>query len=134
MPASSRANALGTASTKLGTILVDGRGETVYDFANDTGTRSTCNGACAATWRPVVAPDPLPGSLPGVTGQLGSTTRDDGSKQLTIAGHPLYTFSGDSRPGQTNGQGITLNGGLWNVVSPSGSPVTRDAAPSAPTY
>jgi predicted lipoprotein with Yx(FWY)xxD motif len=52
-----------------------------------------------------------------VTGQLGVITREDGTSQLTVAGHPLYTFAGDTAPGQTNGQGKTLDGGLWTVAS-----------------
>jgi hypothetical protein len=80
-----------------------------------------------------MAPETLPSSLPGVPGELGSTTRDDGVEQLTVAGHPLYTFSGDGEPGQTNGQGSTLNGGVWNVVSPAGSPVQAGSSASG-TY
>jgi predicted lipoprotein with Yx(FWY)xxD motif len=118
--------------TSLGVILVDGSGRTVYEFANDTNGTSACIGACAANWPPVAAPSPLPTSLPGVTGQLGTITRQDGSSQLTVAGHPLYTFAGDSAPGQTNGQGKTLDGGLWTVSSAAGAPVTA-AAPVAPT-
>jgi predicted lipoprotein with Yx(FWY)xxD motif len=105
-------HAVTAQSTSLGTILLDGRGRTVYVFANDKGNKSTCNGACAADWPPVPAPSPLAASLPGVSGALSTTTRSDGSHQLTVAGHPVYTFSGDSAAGQTNGQGITLNGGL----------------------
>jgi peptide/nickel transport system substrate-binding protein len=62
----------------------------------------------------------------------GTTTRSDGSHQLTVAGHPVYTFAGDTSPGQTKGQGITLNGGLWTVVSPSGSPDTKPAGAATP--
>jgi predicted lipoprotein with Yx(FWY)xxD motif len=73
-----------------------------------------------------------------VSGTLGTTTRSDGSHQLSVAGHPVYTFSGDSAPGQTNGQGINLNGGLWTVVSPSGAPDANPAGattqPPGPTY
>jgi predicted lipoprotein with Yx(FWY)xxD motif len=123
-----------TASTSLGTILVDGTGRTVYDFANDTGTASTCNGSCAAVWHPVVSPATLPTPPAGVTGRLGSTTRSDGSSQLTVAGHPVYTFTGDGGPGETKGQGVRLNGGLWTVVSPAGSPVTDTAPSSSSTY
>ena len=114
--------AVSAQSTSLGTILVDGRGRTVYVFANDKTNVSTCDGACAADWPPVPAPSPLPASPPGVQGALGTTARSDGTRQLTVAGHPLYTFSGDSAAGQTKGQGITLNGGLWTVVSPAGAP------------
>ena len=133
--------AIATQSTSLGVILVDGSGRTLYEFANDTNGTSACTGACAANWPPVAAPSPLPASLSGVTGQLGAITRDDGSSQLTIAGHPLYTFAGDSAPGQTNGQGKVLDGGLWTVATAAGAPVTSastggaaTAAPIAPSY
>lgn len=121
---SATGDALSAQGTALGTILVDGQGRTVYEFANDTSSKSTCAAACAANWRYVPAPASLPMSLPGVTGTLGTTTRDGGATQLTVAGHPVYTFVGDSTPGQTTGQGITLDGGLWTVVSPAGAPVT----------
>jgi predicted lipoprotein with Yx(FWY)xxD motif len=124
--------AVSAQSTSLGTILVDGRGRTVYVFANDKANESTCDGACAADWPPVAAPSTLPESLPGVTGALGTTTRSDGSQQLTVASHPIYTFSGDSAAGQTNGQGLTLNGGLWTVVLPSGEPDTHPAGATSP--
>jgi predicted lipoprotein with Yx(FWY)xxD motif len=119
--------------TGLGTIIVDGRGRTVYDFANDKTSASTCIGACAANWPPVPAPASLPASLPGITGKLGTTIRTGGARQLTIAGHPVYTFAGDSAPGQTNGQGKVLDGGLWTVVSPAGAPEANPAgATSSP--
>ena len=129
--------AVSAQPTPLGTILVDGKGRTVYDFANDKNNASTCtDAACTANWPFVPAPAALPASLPGVTGALGSTTSPDGAGQLTVAGHPVYTFAGDSAPGQTNGQGQTLNGGLWTVVSPAGAPITnpsRAGAPQGPT-
>ena len=126
-------DAVSAQATSLGTILVDGQGHTVYVFANDKANASTCTGACATDWPPVPAPAQLPASLPGVSGALATTTRSDGSHQLTVAGHPVYTFSGDSAPGQTNGQGITLNGGRWTVVSPSGAPDASAAAASPGT-
>jgi hypothetical protein len=74
----------------------------------------------------------LPGLLAGVTGKLGTTTRADGAHKLTVSGHPLYTFAGDSAAGQTNGQGKTLNGGVWTVLSPSGASIASSApAPAA---
>jgi predicted lipoprotein with Yx(FWY)xxD motif len=119
--------------TSLGTILVDGTGRTVYNFANDTNGVSTCtDAACTANWPFVPAPAALPASLPGVTSALDSTTRPDGARQLTVAGHPVYTFAGDSLPGQTNGQGQTLNGGVWTVVSPAGAPITNATRAGAP--
>jgi predicted lipoprotein with Yx(FWY)xxD motif len=129
---SASGNLLSAQATSLGTILVGSSGRTVYEFANDSGGASTCAGACAANWPFVPAPATLPASLPGVTGQLGATTRSDGARQLTVASHPLYTFVGDSAPGQTNGQGITLNGGLWTAASPAGAPVTSSKAGGAP--
>jgi predicted lipoprotein with Yx(FWY)xxD motif len=121
------------ASTGLGTILVNAEGRTVYDIANDAGGMSTCNGACARTWLPVAAPGVLPGLLPGVPAQVGSTQRSDGTQQLTVAGHPVYTFVGDEAPGQTNGDGIRLNGGLWSVVSPMGSSLAAAGPTSSGT-
>ncbi len=118
-------DAVSAQATSLGTILVDGKGRTVYDFANDTSTESTCtDAACVASWPFVPAPASLPASLPGLTGKLGTTTRPGGALQLTVAGHPVYTFVGDSAPGQTNGEGLNLNGGVWSVVSPAGAPIT----------
>jgi predicted lipoprotein with Yx(FWY)xxD motif len=119
---------IASASTGLGMILVDAQGRTIDDFANDTGSRSTCNGECAHDWMPVAAPAAVPASVSGVPAELGSTKRDDGTQQLTVAGHPVYTFEGDSAPGQTNGNGINLNGGLWTAVSPDGSPLTADGS------
>jgi len=123
-----------TASTGLGTVLVNGNGRTVYEFAKDTENTSTCDGGCASIWPPVIAPETLPTSLPGVSGQLGSTTRNDGTRQLTIAGHPVYAYSGDDAAGDTHGQGLDLNGGVWHAVSPAGSPVTGNGSPSSTTY
>jgi predicted lipoprotein with Yx(FWY)xxD motif len=108
--------------TVLGTILVDAQGRTGYHFPNDETSASSCTGACAANWPFVPAPASLPVSLPGVTGKLGTTIRVGSARQLTVAGHPVYTFAGDSAPGQANGQGKVLDGGLWTVVSPAGTP------------
>jgi predicted lipoprotein with Yx(FWY)xxD motif len=126
--------ALATGPSSLGVILVDGQGRTVYEFANDANGTSACTGQCAANWPPVMAPSSLPASLPGVTGQLGMITRQDGTSQLSVAGHPLYTFAGDTGPGQTNGQGKVLDGGLWTIASAAGAPVmsANPAASSAP--
>jgi predicted lipoprotein with Yx(FWY)xxD motif len=121
---SANGSLLSAQPTSLGTILVDGKGRTVYEFANDKNGESTCTGGCAANWPFVPAPTSLPTALPGVSGQLGTTTRSDGARQVTIAGHPVYTFAGDSAPGQTKGQGIVLDGGLWTVASPAGAPIT----------
>jgi predicted lipoprotein with Yx(FWY)xxD motif len=99
------------------TVLADANGRTLYWFAPDTATRSACYGSCAAYWPPVKGPA---AAGPGTTGKLSVLTRSDGSVQAAYDGHPLYTYVGDSAPGQANGNGINLNGGLWHEVTVSG--------------
>jgi predicted lipoprotein with Yx(FWY)xxD motif len=129
-PASSE-TAGGTTATiglanngNLGSILVDSKGDTVYLFQKDTGTKSTCTGACAATWPPVPATG-KPTVASGLSAaKVGTTTGSDGKPQVTYDGHPLYRFQGDSKPGDANGQGTNAFGALWYVLSSSGSAVT----------
>jgi predicted lipoprotein with Yx(FWY)xxD motif len=99
------------------TVLTDGKGLTLYWFAPDTPTISRCTGSCAAYWPPVLG-NPQPG--PGVTGTLGTLTRPGRVRQATYDGHPLYTYIGDSAPGQAHGNNLDLNGGLWYEVRVSG--------------
>jgi predicted lipoprotein with Yx(FWY)xxD motif len=99
-------------------VLADANGRTLYWFAPDTATRSACYGSCAAYWPPVKGPAT---AGPGVTGKLSELTRTGGSAQATYDGHPLYTYVGDSAPGQAKGNGLNLNGGLWHEVPVSGS-------------
>ena len=99
------------------TVLTDSKGLTLYSFAPDSSTRSACYGDCAAYWPPVLG-DPSAG--PGVTGRLGTITRNGGGVQATYDGHPLYTYVGDSAPGQDSGNNLNLNGGLWHIVPISG--------------
>jgi predicted lipoprotein with Yx(FWY)xxD motif len=99
------------------TVLADANGRTLYWFAPDTAARSACYGSCAAYWPPVKGPAR---AGPGVTGKLSVLTRSDGSVQAAYDGHPLYTYVGDSAPGQANGNGLNLNGGLWHEVTASG--------------
>jgi predicted lipoprotein with Yx(FWY)xxD motif len=110
-------------SSKLGRILVDSTGRTLYLFEADTNGTSTCSGACAATWPPVTATSPSAGS--GLdAGALGTTTRGDGTKQVTYHGHPLYTYKGDgSTSGSTKGEALNTFGGAWYAVDGSGRPV-----------
>jgi predicted lipoprotein with Yx(FWY)xxD motif len=123
---------VGPQPTGLGTVLVDGEGRTLYEFAGDLPNRPTCTGVCAQNWQFVHAPSPLPAFLPGVTGAIGSSVRPDGPQQLTIDGHPVYTFAGDVAPGQTNGQGMVVDGRVWSAVSPTGSPVQSPVAAEGP--
>ena len=118
---------VGVASTKLGDVLVDRQGHTLYLFARDSGTMSACTGACAVNWPPLrVRGTPLVGS--GATSSdVGRTARPDGTSQITYNGHPLYTFVNDKKPGDTNGEGINAFGGSWFAVSPAGAKVTPPA-------
>src|SRR4051794_5808596 len=118
----------------LGKILIDSKGRTVYLFQKDTGPMSTCSGGCATDWPPVTTTGkPTAGS--GLTASMvGTTTRSDGTKQVTYNGHPLYLYVGDQKAGDTNGQGVNAFGGSWFAVSPAGTQVTgtAPAAPSSP--
>jgi predicted lipoprotein with Yx(FWY)xxD motif len=99
-------------------VLVDSKGMTLYWFAIDTPTKSNCTGSCLTYWPPVKGPVTA-GS--GVTGTLGTITGSTGTKQATYLGHPLYTYVGDSAPGQNKGNGKNLSGGLWWEMTVSGS-------------
>ena len=99
------------------TLLTNANGLTLYSFAPDTAAKSACYGSCAAYWPPVTG---TPSAGTGVTGQLGTITRTDGTTQATYDGHPLYTYIGDSAPGQDSGNNLNLNGGLWRDVPVAG--------------
>lgn len=111
----------------LGTVLVDSEGVTVYEFAKDQGSTSSCYGACAEFWPPVIAEGKPTAGEGASASQLGTTKRKDGTLQVTYAGHPLYTFSEDSAPGEANGNGLDFFGGQWWVLDESGSPVEGSA-------
>jgi predicted lipoprotein with Yx(FWY)xxD motif len=101
---------LTVGDSPLGAIVVDGEGRTLYVFTSDTGSESTCYGECETSWPPLVG-DVTAG--PGITGELGTTTRTDGVAQVTLNGHPLYYYASDVNPGDTSGQGV---GDVWFVV------------------
>ena len=124
-PASS-GTALKTAKIGGTTVLTNAEGFTLYWFAPDTPAKSNCNGSCATFWPPVKGPAT---SGPGVTGKLGTITRSDGTAQAAYNGHPLYTYVGDTAPGQAEGNGLNASGGVWHEVTVSGSA----AAVSAPS-
>jgi predicted lipoprotein with Yx(FWY)xxD motif len=115
-PAESQA-AIAAAESSLGQTLVDAEGRTLYAFTNDKGGKSTCYGDCEATWPALtVQGDPEAGDG-AQSSLLATTNRDDGSAQVTYKGMPLYLFSGDQQPGDTNGQGVS---GVWFAVTPDG--------------
>jgi predicted lipoprotein with Yx(FWY)xxD motif len=90
----------------VGTVLVNSEGLTLYHLPTDSSTKTTCTGGCAQVWPPALTTSGNPPSSPGVVGQFGTLTRPDAGVQITFNGMPLYTYIGDSQPGQDNGQGI----------------------------
>jgi predicted lipoprotein with Yx(FWY)xxD motif len=112
-PAAAAAGTVKTATIAGVTVLTNSKGFTLYSFAPDTPSTSKCYGSCAAYWPPVTGTAPASPSLPG---RIGTITRTGGSRQLTYDGHPLYTYIGDTAPGQANGNNLNLNGGLWHEV------------------
>jgi len=115
----------------LGKILVDSKGRTLYLFKKDSGTKSACAGACASAWPPLRASGKPVVGTGAIASKVGTTPRSDGKPRVTYNGHPLYTYSGDQSPGDTNGQGLTAFGGGWFGLSPSGNQVSGTAGSSS---
>jgi predicted lipoprotein with Yx(FWY)xxD motif len=123
-PAKSEAGGAGVVAVaknpELGTILVDSRGFTLYDFHKDKGGKSACYGVCASTWPPLMTSGP-PDAVKGASAaMLGTTKRSDGTVQVTYAGHPLYTYAVDAKPGDAKGNDIDSFGAEWYVLQPNG--------------
>jgi len=117
-------------NSKLGKILVDSQGRTLYLFQKDSGSTSSCTGACASAWPPLRSSG-NPVVLGAANASLaGTTARSDGKPQATYNGHPLYSFVMDTEPGDTNGEGLTAFGGTWFAVSPAGNPVLPPTPPA----
>lgn len=112
----------------LGPVLVDSEGMTVYLFTPDKGTESTCYGGCEAVWPPVVAEGKPTAGKGAMSSALGTTKRKDGTMQVTYEGHPVYTYSGDTAPGEANGQEIE---GTWFALDESGAAVKGKATAPA---
>lgn len=124
--------AAGTAATvdlhpsSLGQILVDAQGRTLYLFEADTNGKSNCSGPCATAWPPLLS-NGTPQAATGASAALvGTTTRGDGSTQVTYAGHPLYYFVGDKAAGDTTGQDIDQFGAKWYVLAKDGKKIDND--------
>jgi predicted lipoprotein with Yx(FWY)xxD motif len=131
---SSRAATVKVADSDLGRILVDSHGRTLYLFKKDTGTKSACYGQCAEFWPPL-----RPGGKPKAgrgarASMIGTTKRRDGSRQVTYNGHPLYGFAQDTKPGDTNGEGVKAFGARWWAVSPAGTQVIRHSPSAGGAY
>lgn len=134
---SSSAAAAGSSSvivkikkTDAGTVLTNAAGFTLYTFQADKGTTSVCYGACAQFWPPVIGTAHMAAGQ-NISGHFGTTTRKDGKTQVTYDGHPLYTYAGDTQPGQTSGNGINQDGGIWNVITTSASGGAAGSSPSS---
>jgi len=120
---SSGKGSVALASTKLGKVLVDGNGRTLYLFEADKGTMSNCDGACASAWPPLTSSGKPTAGAGVVASKLGTAKRADGTTGVTYAGHPLYTYAGDGAPGQTAGEGLTDYGAPWYALSAAGKTV-----------
>jgi predicted lipoprotein with Yx(FWY)xxD motif len=107
---------LRTDSVNGVSVLTDSKGLTLYWFAPDTSTTSACYSTCAGYWPPVYGTPTVAAGVSGVTGQLGTIHRTDGTTQATYDGHPLYTYIGDTAPGQASGNKVDLNGGFWYEI------------------
>jgi predicted lipoprotein with Yx(FWY)xxD motif len=119
------------ASSKLGNVLVDGRGHTLYLFGRDRQGKSSCTGQCAAFWPPLIAAG-KPRAVAGAKASLlGTTKRPDGRFQVTYNHHPLYTFVKDTTKGQTNGEELNAFGAEWYAVSAAGAKVEKAHATSS---
>src|SRR6201995_4896762 len=120
-------SSLKTATIGGATVLTSSKGFTLYSFAPDTPAKSNCNGTCAQNWPPVTGPV----TAAGVTGTFGTIRRADGSIQAIFDGHPLYTFAGDTAPGQNKGNGLNAAGGLWHEITTSGATASAGGSTAA---
>jgi predicted lipoprotein with Yx(FWY)xxD motif len=123
-PAATGEKIMVATNAKLGQILVDESGMTVYLFMSDTPTASTCYTTCATIWPPVVTTGAPQAGTGATASLLGTITRTDGKVEVTYNGHPLYYFVQDKAAGDAKGQGINGFGALWWVLSPAGAAIT----------
>jgi predicted lipoprotein with Yx(FWY)xxD motif len=114
-----------TKTGAMGTYLTNGNGKSLYMFASDTSSKSSCTGQCLTYWPPVTGTATASGGANASL--LGSITGTNGT-QVTYAGHPLYTFAEDNSPGDTKGQGSTNFGAKWWLVAPSGQAIEGSSA------
>jgi predicted lipoprotein with Yx(FWY)xxD motif len=110
--------------TSVGGVLADARGHTLYSYADDKGPTSACYGACTRLWPPLLTTGKALAGLGTKAGLVGTTKRKDGKVQVTYAGHPLYFFAAETKPGELKGQGVE---GSWWALAASGAKVKRTA-------
>lgn len=106
------------SAPKVGKVLVDSKGFTLYYFEKDQGGKSACYGACASVWPPLTGKPQTEGGA--MSSELGTTKRSDGTTQVTYAGWPLYTYTADTKPGEDNGTDVKSYGGSWYPLHPNG--------------
>jgi predicted lipoprotein with Yx(FWY)xxD motif len=128
--ASAQGTSVKVAPSKLGRIVVDSRGKTLYLWAHDKGRKSTCNGQCAKYWPPLITSGKPKAGAGARQALLGTSRRSDGRTQVTYKGHPLYYYVGDQRAGDVKGEGLTGFGGRWDPLSAGGVPVRKASASS----
>jgi predicted lipoprotein with Yx(FWY)xxD motif len=120
---------------RLGTVVVDGKGMTLYLFAADSNKppASRCDGSCAKYWPPLLAGAAVPAAQGVSTSLLGTVARSDGTKQVTLNGWPLYTYAGDHAPGQANGEGLNAFGATWWALTATGQKTSASGSSSGPS-
>jgi predicted lipoprotein with Yx(FWY)xxD motif len=111
------------SNPKLGKIIVDSKGFTLYDFHKDKGTKSACYGGCAQVWPPLTSEGAPAAGNGASASKLGTTKRSDGTMQVTYAGHPIYTYTADTKPGDVKGNDFSSFGAQWYALAPSGEEV-----------
>jgi predicted lipoprotein with Yx(FWY)xxD motif len=117
-----------SASSSLGTILVDSQGMTLYHLSGEQNGKFICTGSCLGVWHPLIAPSS--GTPSGEVGSLGTVKRPEGTMQVTYKGTPLYTFAQDKQAGETNGQGVK-DVGTWSVITTSSSSTPSSTSSSS---
>jgi predicted lipoprotein with Yx(FWY)xxD motif len=132
-PAAPSSSAVTISTTKgpVGTYLTGASGRAIYLWKADTGAKSNCTGQCAKFWPPVLAKATPTVSGGATASDLGTTTRADGTKQVTYKGHPLYYFFEDPKAGTVKGQGSSNFGAKWWLVAPSGTAITAKGSSSS---
>jgi predicted lipoprotein with Yx(FWY)xxD motif len=118
-----------TAKTSLGRIIVTSNGRTLYQFGKDRNGKSACSGQCASFWPPLITHGKPTVAGGAKASLIGMTKRADGRMQVTYNHHPLYTFVKDTKAGQTNGEGVSAFGAVWNAMSPAGAKIVKPSAP-----
>ena len=116
-------------TNRLGEVLADSKGRTLYLFKKDKGTKSACFGACAGAWPPVRATGKPTVAGDAKISKVATTKRPDGAAQIVYNGHPLYLYQGDDKPGDANGQGVNAWGGRWFALSAAGKQILKASAP-----